>query len=145
KGNKLEVKFTRKDPGARFSASVKALQPGDIVDTGEQGDLTLPEGDVLEHTFDSEADSFKSLLESAKPADASTMIDFALKYRDAIRARDTKAMLALNRVRINDIAAVHGAPPEMLEPQILEMLKEFADGGVEFEAADIEAIGWCNN
>ncbi len=145
KGNKLEVKFTRKDPNARFSASVKAHEPGDIVDTSEKGDLTLPDGDLLEHTFDSEADSFKSLLENAKPADAKSMIDFALKYRDAIRSGDTKAMLALNRLRINDIAAVHGAPPEMLEPQILEMLKEFAQGGADFEAEDIEAIGWCNN
>jgi hypothetical protein len=145
KGNKLQFKFTDKEPDASFSASVKVASPGDMVDTGEKGDLGLPTGDVLEHTFDSEKDSFKAVLEKAQPTDAKTVIDFALKFRDAVRAKDDKTMLAMNRMRLDDIAALHDAPAEALEPQILEMMHAFADGGTDFEAGDLEAIGWCDN
>jgi hypothetical protein len=144
-GNKLRFTFTHKEPDATFSASVKEVRPGDVVDTSEQGDLTLPDGNVLEHTFDSEKDPFKAVLDKANPTDAKTVIDFALKLRDAVRATDDKALLAMNRLRINDIAALYEAPPEALEPQILGMLQSFADGGADFEAGDLDATGWCDN
>jgi hypothetical protein len=145
KGNRLVVKFTGKGANARFSASVKEMNPGDIVDTLEEGDLKLPQGDTLEHVFDSSDGTFKGVLDQAKPSDAKTMIDFAMKFRDIVRAGDMAALTALNRIRINDIAAALGMPAEQIEPQLVGFMQAFQEGGADFEAGDVEAVAWCDN
>lgn len=145
KGNKLVVKFTRKGPGARFAAGIADVAQGDIVDTSDASGLSLPEGDTIEHTFDSEENSFQSLLAEAKPADEKSMLDFAVKFRDAIRNGDNDTLLAVQKFRIAGAAKAYGMPVEVIQPQLLEMMSSMAEGGADFEPGDIEAIGWCDN
>ncbi|MBE7492264.1 MAG: hypothetical protein HS108_10975 [Planctomycetes bacterium] len=143
KGNELRFVFTRRGPGAAFSAGVREAEPGEMVSTLEDGALGLPAGDELTHRFDSAADDFRAVLDQARPADAAAMIAFALQYRDAIRAGDGAALARFNETRVRDAARQFGMPPEALAENLMEMLGFFREGGVDVEAADLEALSLC--
>jgi len=143
KGNVLRVKFTHKGPGAKFSAGIREAKEGEMVNSLEEGDLAMPKGDELVHTFDSEANELKVLLDSAKPSDAKAMLDFALKYRDAIKGSDLAALRKFNRYRMEEAAKQFGMPLEALAERMLEMFTFFKDGGIDVEAANLVATDLC--
>lgn len=145
KGNKLQVQFSRKGGNARFEAGISNLSAGDMADTSDASDISLPDGDSLEHSFDSDEDGFSALLAEATPADEKSMLDFAIKFRDALRGGDESGLLAPQRFRMEGAAKTYGMPIEVIKPQLMEMMKGLADGGANFEAGDIEALGWCDN
>lgn len=143
KGNVLRFKFTHKGPKAEFSAGVREATEGEMVNTLEEGDLTMPKGDELLHTFDSESGDLKELLDAAKATDAKAMLDFALKYRDAIKSGDMAALRKHNRYRMEEAAKQFGMPVDALAEQMLGMFEFFKDGGVDVEAKDLVVTDLC--
>lgn len=143
KGNVLRFQFTHKGPKAEFSAGVREAKEGEMVNTLEEGDLTMPKGKELVHTFDSEGGDLKVLLDSAKASNAKAMLDFALKYRDAIKAGDLAALRKFNRYRVEEAAKQFGMPIDALAGQMLGMFEFFKDGGVDVEAANLVVTDLC--
>lgn len=142
KGNVLRFVFTNKGPNAEFSTGIREAEEGEMVNSLEDGDMGMPDGDELVHVFDSEMAELKPILDAAKPADAKAMIDFAIKYRDAIKAGDTAALHKYNDLRITEAAKTFGLPRDAMAQQLMGMFEFFKDG-VNFEAGDLDAIELC--
>lgn len=144
KGNVLRLRFTAKGPKAELTGGVQEPQQGDVVESTRPGALSLPAGDELVHTFDGEEDGFKRVLDGAKKTDAKAILDFAIRYRDAVKSGDAASLRKFNRIRVADAAAAYGMAVEAIEPQLLGMLEFFKDGGVDVKAADLTATPWCD-
>lgn len=143
KGNVLRFQFTHKGPDAKFSTGVREAKEGEMVNTLEEGDIGMPAGNELVHTFDTEADDLKVLLDSAKASNAKAMLEFALKYRDAIKGGDLAALRKFNRYRMEEAAKQFGMPVDALAEQMLGMFEFFKDGGIDVEAADLVVTDLC--
>ncbi|MBX3460043.1 MAG: hypothetical protein KF696_08760 [Planctomycetes bacterium] len=142
KGNVLRFVFTRKGPDAKFSSGVREAEEGEMVNSLEDGDLAMPEGNELVHTFDSEQADLKEILDNAKPADAKAMLDFAMQYCDAIKAGDHDTLKKFNDYRISEAAKMFGLPKDAMTEQLLGMF-EFFKPGVNIGRGDLEAIEIC--
>ncbi|MCC7509297.1 MAG: hypothetical protein IT464_07965 [Planctomycetes bacterium] len=138
KGNVLRFKFTHKGPDASFSSGVREADEGEMVNSLEDGDLQMPAGNELVHTFDSQFDELKQLLDTASVADEGTMLAFAMAYCKAIRTGNKAALKKYNRYRMAEASKTFGIPLEALEPQMLEMFTFFKDGGADVGEGDVE-------
>ena len=138
KGNVLRFVFTRKGPHASFSSGVREAEEGEMVDSRQDGDMQMPEGNELVHTFDSQFDELKQLLDTASVADAKTMLAFARDYCKAIKSGDKPALRKFNRYRMAEASKTFGVPLETVEPGMLEMFTFFRDGGADVSVEDLE-------
>ena len=138
KGNELRIKFTNKGEGASFKAGIKEAQEGDMMDTSQGDDFSLPDGDEIVHTFDGEADGLKTLLDQAQTTDADAMLKFALDYCKAIREGDTDTLKKANRFRLQEASKDFGMPIEAIEPQMMGMFEAFKNGGADVGEGDLD-------
>lgn len=148
KGNVLRIEVSQMADGAKLSCSVEDAMTGDVIDTGNAAEVPLPAGEpphVIEQTFDSEMDGFKTLLEQAQPSTAEAMTEFALGVRDALNSGDSAAIMALLKPKFETIATDFGQPLEMVMQQAGQMVAAFSASKHVFEAADVDARPCCDN
>ena len=140
---RLEVNKLGKNPSIRFE--VREMSEGDMADSTNLPDVEIPTEipAVIEHRFDSEADHFNSILNTLKPTDPDEMIEFGVKLRDVFRNGDLDTVQKLHRPKTELIAAVMGAPVEVMEGSLGEMLSVFSGTDFSFEKDDLEALPHC--
>lgn len=144
KNNQLKFSFGRRGPAARFEGALQSLQQGDQPTLLPGGELLLPTGNELVHTFDSESAAFATVLAGAQPASADALLELALRLRDLLRARDTAQLLKLFAPKLACYAEAFGAPLPALTADIADGLRQFFDSDLGFEAGDIMAQPWCD-
>jgi hypothetical protein len=141
KGNVLKVEITGRGKDAEFNARVEAFQPGDMVDSGGTGQISL---DQLEHTFDTDEDHFSELLKQAQPATRDEMVAFALKLRDLLNGKKRKEALALFRPKMEALAGVFGVPVNAVTEQVEEVIGTMCKAKHQFDKADVNAQSCCD-
>jgi hypothetical protein len=136
-GNEIRAELRKKDPKARasFSLGLSGLVMGDVVSTGDRGNLfhvELADADLSGRTPNVVAKKFKTGLDFSRHLLASgpsrfgerQVLEYAVRLHGLFRKKDARAILQAMEVKAEDYARAYGRPAAEFRESIASMLKE---------------------
>ncbi|HOI73643.1 MAG TPA: hypothetical protein PLO63_05785 [Syntrophales bacterium] len=135
--NEIRAELRKKDPKApaSFSLGASGLAMGDVVSTGDRGNLfhvMLADADlsgrtpkVVTKTFNTSLDFSSHLLASGPSRFGEReVLEYAVRLHGLFRKKDARAILQAMEVKAEDYARAYGRPVADFRESVASMLKE---------------------
>jgi len=136
-GNEIRAELRKRDPKApaNFSLGLSGLVMGDVVSTGDRGNLynvVLTDADLSGRTpkvvtkkFDTNLDFSRHLLASGPSRFGEReVLEYAVRLHGLFRKKDARAILQAMEVKAEDYARAYGRPVADFRESVASMLKE---------------------